>query len=717
MPVWEAILWTAYVVVPAGGWGLLHGRPIGPLGLAVLIAIWWSHAFTRRIPLTRLAIALLGAKLAIGLWVPIDHGFVARYYANDGWRPPEERSLDFLRLPATRIDDRLEFRHAGRPFPLYFFNDSLRFDHLPDRSRWPVSVAWQGWLHVSRDERTRLYVAAPIDVGPDGGSPRTRAALEVDGQRVLELGAGAARNESALTLAPGWHRLDVRYRGPSSPETPVQLSVGTTQDGRDRPFDAAGIDTRPHPAWRRIADRIVRVVSSALDGVLTVGLGGWILWSVSRMLARLAVDAPARGERRSGERAATALVTMAVAVYVLVRALRRGLAGLPIILSRGDDWLTYETYAREIVLHGPLMTLGHPIGEASPFYYQPLYPYFLAAVHFLAGEDFFGVHVAQQLLLASTVWALYRLAARLFEPPAGWLTLALATYFVVVVMSFRRPPSPEFASLLPETLFVPLVAWWSLALVRFTECPSRSWGAWTGLLGGVTALTRTTLLAAIPLILPLVVAGLRIRRRASATVSLIIFVVCLGGALGLVVLRNGMVSHQWRLVPTSGGVNLQISNEPPAGVDVSRSGARPIHRYLALGPQARATLEYALQAPRPFVEGLASKAAFMLGLRANSPGGGDRSTASASELGFMMLVWISGAAGIISALTIAPLRADPRSFVPAAIAVSHFVVLVVVGVFSYGYRVVHPMYALLLPYSGLALSRLWVLARRRCFPT
>jgi hypothetical protein len=714
---WETILWSAYVVVPVSGWGLLHGRPIGLLGTALLIAIWWSHAFTRHAPLTRWAIALLGAKLAIGLWLPVDHGFVGRYYANDAWRPPQERSLDFLRLAATRIDDRLEFRQPARPFPVYFFNDSARFNYYlprdPDRSRLPFSVEWQGWLRVPYAGVTRFYLSTPGTTGPGDGETNARAILDVDGQRLLALSARIERDEIELALGPGWHRLDVRYRAPSAREALRGLAAGTIDHGRDYPFDAEAVYTEPHSGARCIADWIVRAVSSGLDGLLIATLGGWIAWNVGRMLTRLVVNPPSRSEPPSRGRSALALLTITVAAYVFVRALRRHLVGLPIMLSGGDDWLTYETYARDIVLHGPLMTLGQPIGHGSAFYYQPLYPYFLAAVHFLVGEDFSGIYVAQQLLLASAAWALYRVTVRLFGRVAGWVTLVLAAYWVRVVISLGGPP--DQGSLLAETLFVPVVALWLLALVRFADRPSRSRGAWTGILGGIAALTRTTLLAALPLILLLMAISLKVGRRTSVTSPLIIFVACLGGMMGLVVLRNGVVSGQWMLTPTSGGINLFISNEPPRGVDISRSTTRPIYRRLGLTSYTRSALEYAVQAPRSFVGGLAQKAVFMLGLRANSPGGGARSTTPPRDVTFMMLIWVSGAAGIILVFTLSTLRADPQSFIPAVIAVSHFAVLAVVGVFSYGYRGVYPMYAMLLPYSGLALSRLGQLAWRRVF--
>ena len=61
-----------------------------------------------------------------------------------------------------------------------------------------------------------------------------------------------------------------------------------------------------------------------------------------------------------------------------------------------------------------LQLLGAPAGEASPFYFQPFYPYFLAAVHLLFGEDAFGVLFLQRLGLWASLFAVASTARALF---------------------------------------------------------------------------------------------------------------------------------------------------------------------------------------------------------------------------------------------------------------------------------------------------------------
>src|SRR5206468_2352574 len=70
------------------------------------------------------------------------------------------------------------------------------------------------------------------------------------------------------------------------------------------------------------------------------------------------------------------------------------------LLSGGNDWLAYETFARDIAFNGPLMTAGKPLGQGEAFYYQPLYAYLLTPLHLLLGESVYGVLVAQYTLVA-----------------------------------------------------------------------------------------------------------------------------------------------------------------------------------------------------------------------------------------------------------------------------------------------------------------------------
>lgn len=128
----------------------------------------------------------------------VDRGFAARYYSNDSWSPPAERSVEFRNDSFTRRDERLAFGTSGEPdLPLHFFND-LRFNFYrpsdPQREQLAYSVEWNGFLrHDADPSSVTFYVAAGEGVSAEfaiggrqviapGTSSRTGSvALEADG--------------------------------------------------------------------------------------------------------------------------------------------------------------------------------------------------------------------------------------------------------------------------------------------------------------------------------------------------------------------------------------------------------------------------------------------------------------------------------------------------------------------------------------------------------
>src|SRR5262245_4781938 len=134
--------------------------------------------------------------------------------------------------------------------------------------------------------------------------------------------------------------------------------------------------------------------------------------------------------------------------------------GRMITLSGGDDWLTYESYARDIVLHGPLMRGGEAIGQGTPFFAQPFYAYFLAACHWLFGDGLFGIYFVQRLGVTATIVGLWRAAVLVFDEKVG-----LAVLVTGVAVAYQKLAGWS-SVLLTEVLFTPLVAWWAYLLMR-----------------------------------------------------------------------------------------------------------------------------------------------------------------------------------------------------------------------------------------------------------
>ena len=110
------------------------------------------------------------------------------------------------------------------------------------------------------------------------------------------------------------------------------------------------------------------------------------------------------------------------------------------VLIGGDDTMTYEGYARDIVLNGILMNGGRPAGQGEPFYYQAFYPS-SATTHVVFGEGMFGPVLVQRLLAALTVWKLVEMAVEFTDERVWAVALSLSTAFVWWKFRYRSAAS------------------------------------------------------------------------------------------------------------------------------------------------------------------------------------------------------------------------------------------------------------------------------------
>ena len=136
------------------------------------------------------------------------------------------------------------------------------------------------------------------------------------------------------------------------------------------------------------------------------------------------------------------------------------LFGRAVILSGGNDWLAYESFARDILLNGPLLTEGRALGQGLPFYYQPLYIYWVALTHLLLGESLFAPLFMNAVLGVATGVGLYLLTRELFGRTAAIVAMPLFEVYRQTVFA------PTAGLLLSENLLFPLVPVFLLALAR-----------------------------------------------------------------------------------------------------------------------------------------------------------------------------------------------------------------------------------------------------------
>jgi hypothetical protein len=657
------VAWSVYILAPASGWGWLDGIPLEWHEAGALTLVWWTWAGARRLPATRICIALAVAKLALG-GVFVERGLAARYYANDSWTAPAERSIDFRGEPFTRRDDRVAFDpDRGPHLPLHFFND-LRFNFYrseePERERLAYSVEWTGVLAGDSDAAERVFY---LDAGTDVSS-----SLSIDGRPLLTLDTRSRRSDP-VRLESGWHALTVMVSAPYGASR--RIEAGEIVDGMRQPFDGDRVYLHPAGSVRLTVDTALRWITKLID----VAVVSWLAWLGLSFLVRT-----------TPVRRIAALLWLGGFVEALLFAYPY--VGRLVLIRGGDDWLAYESYARAIALGDVIRA-----GLDGPFYYQALYPYFVALTHLVFGEEHFAVVFAQRALLVATIGWTAQTTRLLFGAGAGWIAALAGGAFLYAKVGRWT------TVVLAEPFFIPLLVGWVALLVKAAlDEPSRSRVVAAGIVGGVATLARTTLLLAWPPTLLLWWASLRNRRgHADAVVTLVVIML---GVVALLSVRNWMVTSRWIPLPTSFAVNVHLGNTPTRPLDPAPPARQAIYDRLGLAPQVRVVSEFAIQAPDDFARGLANKALYTVGLMGWSglPGG-----SGIAQL--YVGAWLLALLGAVRTFR-APVPLSPVVWLPATGALSHAAAVVLIFPHGYTDRLILPLYPLLIPYAAYALEPL-----------
>jgi len=664
-----AAIWIAYVVTPVRVGAPMHGIPLGGIDTCALLAIVWVTARGRRLPGPAIVAAALVAIVALAAMVPADRGLRARYFANPDAHPPFERSTEYRSRSFTRIDGRLEFAPRAREFPLAFFNDIARFNvgapNEPDRERLSFSVYWEGLLWQRQASTRTLFVDAP----------QASAQIVVDDQRVVAVKPGDGVATAVVELSPGWHRLEVRFSSPYS--SPRRFAAGQIAGDRRVPFGAGSVVTRQMGSTEMLVARFVRVAKTVVD----IALLAWLTFVVTREIAAL------RARRRS-DGAVISTREEVLGWFGIIAIVEAYVFASPwltrlFVLGGGDDPITYEFYARNIQLNGLLLRIID-----GPYYYQVFYPYFLAAIHTIFGEGMFGVMLVQRLLVALTVWLCVDIAVRIGGDavwPAAFGCAALVGYVKL---------APISASPLNESLFAPLLVTWTAAMVRLGQVPTGRRVIGTGLLGGVTALTRTTALLAWVVVFPACWISWRSVPRRSRLIAAL--AACSIALVALIAGRNWIVVHEFVPLPTELPITLVAGNEPPPGLTLDYTRRASVYDRFDVDPLTRRVLEYALTAPGAFAANMARKVLFAIGVyEPYAPGWGFSAVfialSIASVAGFALVL----RSGVAPAIVVC---------IPALIAATQFAAVVVV--YPKGERLILPFHLVLVPYAAAAIAAL-----------
>lgn len=678
------------LLLPGHPLSFVRGLPWGPLALscAILLGIGLFAAYP--LPRTRwaapLTVAIVGLgllKLGLALVAP-RYGFEASYFANDRLRGEVEGSILFIGAPYTRIDPWLDF--GGDEFPLYFFNDADRFNTLgPDRLNRGRSLVWSarwlGYLNVDhpRPVTIRLTASGPGQLALDG-----KPLLAVDA-------AGRATAEATVQLEPGPHLLEVRYV--RERDRSGLLRVTTDLDGQQRPLGPPYATAAPYRPERLALDRWLTRAAQAVDGVYLALLTAVLAWGV---LSRVWAPAATGLSRWCHlERPLLAGVLLVFLLHAVLPRLDR--YEKMVFLGGGQDWLTHETLARDIIFNGPLMTQGEPLGHGAPYYAQPFYPYFLALLHLLTGEDLFGVVTLQIFGLGVVALLVYTLARQTLGLPSALAALALT---VGLLIPFELAWVVHY--LLSEALYFWLMPAAILALLAATRRPRPTWVVLAGLLLGLACVTRSPTLLYLP---PAGLLAWRLLRRrgltrAGAGYALALGGLCAAALIGLVPLRNVIVTGRPTLVAASGGVNLEKFHRPSDRVQLGRIDEDPLQQWLDVDRPTREVIEYLRQDPVGYFASYLPLAAYTLGI-----GSAMNDLLPEQPVQLHPVLLLLDALYLLALLLVPRARTAEAGLLHAFIGV-HFLTMVIFTPYDYENRLVLPMYVVVTVFAGAALARL-----------
>jgi len=153
---------------------------------------------------------------------------------------------------------------------------------------------------------------------------------------------------------------------------------------------------------------------------VSVGLLCWIVWKQDF-------------RNFQSERITTSIFLFyGITVFPFFSNLWRHTLGKWVLWSPGDDWLSYQGFARKIVVDGEWLNAGEGV-----FMMQPLYRYFVGIYHLLFGQSPFAQHIADVwcILGVATLIASLIIKFRLSAPIAF---IASTIYLIINLIGAYR---------------------------------------------------------------------------------------------------------------------------------------------------------------------------------------------------------------------------------------------------------------------------------------
>ncbi len=195
-------------------------------------------------------------------------------------------------------------------------------------------------------------------------------------------------------------------------------------------------------------------------------------------------------------------------------------------------------------------------GEGS-YFRAPLYPYFLAALALITNSSILWSKILQVLLCGGTAVFLYRLSEHLFNRKTAIVAGFIYAFYGTLVFY-------EAMFLIPA-IFLFLVVWGIYRLLVHQDRQEWYVPLITGIVLGLAALARPNILLTVPFLMlwmyfsSNLTTGLLSRSRRPLILLLGVVLTVLP-----VTIRNKIVTGDYILISSQGGINLYLGNNPDA---------------------------------------------------------------------------------------------------------------------------------------------------------
>jgi len=221
-----------------------------------------------------------------------------------------------------------------------------------------------------------------------------------------------------------------------------------------------------------------------------------------------------------------------------------------------------DYWAHKILYSGnfPSPTGEDPMIEKTPYGRPPGYPFLLAFIYFLFGDNYYSPRVIQFFVGILNVYLIFFFASKIFHDKKIGLISALFMAILWEPIYFEGEINYPVWAL---TLTITLVGISLLYLQR----EKTKWAFFMGLLLGLFALFRPNALLLFPIYLILIFIKVRTSGLKKIAAHFALFVIPLLIVIVPVFIRNYLVSHEFFLISCFGGVNTYIGNNPKSTGD------------------------------------------------------------------------------------------------------------------------------------------------------